>query len=64
MADTKPISADQEMSSVWNAMSKGMVRYNDGLMEAEATAEYMQQLAERNVRAIKQSQQPAKKLVK
>ena len=64
MADTKPIPAERNMSMVWNAMSKGMIRYNDGLLEAEATADYMQQLAERNARAVQNSQQSSKKATK
>lgn len=62
MADAKPIPAEQDMSLVWNAMNKGMIRFNEGAMDAEAAANYMQQLAERNVRALQNSQQKPKKL--
>ncbi len=62
MADAKPIPAEQDMSLVWNAMNKGMLRFNEGSMDAEAAANYMQQLAERNVRALENSRQKPKKL--
>lgn len=36
-------------------MTKGMLRFNDGSQDAEAAANYMQQLAERNLRTLENS---------
>jgi hypothetical protein len=40
-----------------------MLRFNEGSQDAEAAANYMQQLAERNLRALANSRQNPKKLV-
>jgi len=53
MLDTEPLPADESMSFVWDAMGKGIIRYNRDLMNASKTAEYMQQLAEKHLRNLK-----------
>lgn len=50
MADTKAVPADQSMSLLWDAISKGMARRREGVGDSEAAALYMQQLGERHIR--------------
>lgn len=52
LADTKAVPADQSMSVVWDAMSKGMARHRAGLASAEEAALYMQSLADRYIRSM------------
>lgn len=42
-------------------MTKGMLRFNDGSQDTEAAANYMQQLAERNLRTLENSRPETQK---
>lgn len=50
---TKPLPADQSMTFLWDAIMKGLMRQNVGVMEPKETAFYMQKLGERHVRNAK-----------
>ncbi len=47
MDNTRSVPADYVMSSIWDAISKGFVRYKEGALTAEKAAEFMQQSAQR-----------------
>ncbi len=47
---TKPLPADQAMTYLWDAILKGLMRQNVGVMDSKQAAEYMQKLAERHAR--------------
>lgn len=53
LADTKAVPADQSMSIVWDALSKGMARHRTGHEPAQETVQYMQALAERYLRSMR-----------
>lgn len=58
---TKPLPADQAMTYLWDAILKGLMRQNVGVMDSKQAAAYMQKLAERharntNTRRLEQSQ--------
>lgn len=53
MVDTKPLPADQAMTFIWDAITKGTARHREGNADSKAAALYMQQLAERNIRNAK-----------
>ena len=56
MPNTEPLPADEAMSFIWDALGKGLIRYNLDLMDSTKTAVYMQRLAERHMRnAIKKN---------
>jgi maltose-binding protein MalE len=52
MAETKPLPADSAMTFIWDAISKGYIRHQEGVMSAERAAQYMQRLAERYLRNV------------
>jgi len=47
MADTKPLPADQIMTYIWDAMRKGMLRNEVNALDAAASAQFMQKMAEK-----------------
>lgn len=48
---TRPLPADQAMTYLWDAILKGLMRQNVGVMDSKQAADYMQKLAERHARA-------------
>lgn len=56
MQDTRPLPAEQAMTFIWDAIDKGLIRHNEGVMDSKSAALYMQRLAERHMRNI---QKPA-----
>lgn len=47
---TKPLPADHAMTFLWDAIQKGLMRQNVGVMTPTQAAAYMQKLAERHAR--------------
>jgi ABC-type glycerol-3-phosphate transport system substrate-binding protein len=50
MSETRSLASDEATSFIWDAIGKGFIRYREGAMTAQESADFMQQLAERNVR--------------
>lgn len=47
MDNTRPVPADFVMSAIWDAISKGFVRYKENALTAPQAADFMQKAAER-----------------
>lgn len=50
MQHTRALPSEQEMSFIWDALTKGMLRHYEGALGSQEAAEYMQRLTERHVR--------------
>lgn len=53
LTNTEPLPADEAMSFIWDALGKGLIRFNLDLMDSKKTAIFMQELAERQMRNAK-----------
>lgn len=47
---TRPLPSDSAMSFSWEPIQKGLARHRENALDAENAAQYMQKLAERNVK--------------
>ena len=50
MLQTRSLPSDEAISFIWDAVGKGFIRYREGAMTAQESAEFMQQMAQRNIR--------------
>lgn len=50
MLQTRSLPSDEAISFIWDAIGKGFIRYREGAMTAPESAEFMQQMAIRNIR--------------
>jgi ABC-type glycerol-3-phosphate transport system substrate-binding protein len=50
MLQTRSLPSDEAISFIWDAIGKGFIRYREGAMTAQESAEFMQQMAVRNIR--------------
>lgn len=50
MQTTRALPSEQNMSFVWDALTKGMLRHHEGALTSQDAAQYMQLLTERHIR--------------